>query len=83
MSRHKRKPFREQHHRKMKSHQGTDDPRNISWVTQRQHSAFHHLFGNCELIDIMKALNTIWIDPDYEFVLRRKVPYLHSALHNW
>jgi hypothetical protein len=71
------------HHRKNRAAGGTDDVRNISTVSVKQHRAFHALFGDSESVEIMRALNTIWIDPDYEFVLRRKVPYIGSVIHNW
>lgn len=83
MSRHHNSRSRSRHHRKEVSHGGTNEPRNISDVSQKAHRAFHTLFGNLEPFEIMKVLNDVWIDPDYEFVLRRKVPYVDSVIHNW
>jgi len=55
------------HHRKARSHGGTNDERNISIVCQRQHSAYHHVFVNTRPEAICEALNTIWGDPDFHF----------------
>lgn len=53
------------HHRKMKSHNGTDDPRNIYVVCEKKHQAFHTLFGNMNAEEIARELSAHWIDPAY------------------
>lgn len=82
MSRH-RQIRTSRHHRKCKSNGGTDDVRNISTVSRLHHKAFHILFANFDPHQIATILNNLWIDPDYELVVRRKVPYINHALHNW
>jgi hypothetical protein len=54
-----------QHHRKPRSLQGSDSPYNISVVRVKDHQAFHQLFQNWSVPDIVDELNSIWIDPDY------------------
>jgi len=71
------------HHKKMRCHGGGDDLRNISNIPQKWHRAFHTIFGNFETHTIMTMMNELFIDPDFEFVLRRKVPYLNTYLHRW
>jgi hypothetical protein len=63
------------HHRRCTSRGGSSDDRNISYVPQNQHQAYHLLFQNMEPPEIASVLNRVWIDPDWEFVARRKGEY--------
>lgn len=63
---------RNRHHRKCKSNGGTYAKRNISKVKMDEHQAFHKLFSNCDTYGIARILNEIWIDPDFELIVRRK-----------
>lgn len=66
----------EQHHRLPKSQGGTDDPKNISYVSHASHVAFHTLFpGNLTLEKIVRQLNKKWIRPDKMLIIvDRKLP---------
>jgi len=60
------------HHRRPKSRGGTTCPANISWVDARKHQAWHMLFENHGPEEIARHINEVWLDPDWEFVPRRK-----------
>lgn len=60
------------HHRKCKSHGGTNAKRNISIVRSDHHEAYHLLFGNRNPKEVASFLNKIWIDPDYYLVVKRR-----------
>jgi hypothetical protein len=64
------KPSR--HHRKCRSLGGSDHKRNISLVPPAQHRAWHTLFENMTPEMIAFTINEIWLDPDYEFVVRKR-----------
>ena len=53
------------HHRKMKTHGGSDDPSNIYYAKEILHRAFHTLFGHMNAEEIAQELNRHWIDPAY------------------
>jgi len=53
------------HHRKCKSHGGSDLPNNISMVTEKRHEAWHTLFENKTTEQIVQELNDVWINPEY------------------
>ena len=59
------------HHRKLKSHGGKGNARNISVVPHYKHVAFHTLFGDMDTYQIANYLNDVWIDPDYHLIVRR------------
>jgi hypothetical protein len=59
------------HHKRMKSHQGGNEPENILWCSQRKHRAFHLLFQNWEPPQIAKELNR-WIANDWVVVAYKK-----------
>lgn len=63
---------KQRHHRKCKSNGGTYAKRNISKVKPTEHQAFHILFSNKDTYGIAEILNTIWIDPDFKLVVRRR-----------
>lgn len=60
------------HHRKCRSNGGTNDKENIVYVSQVAHRAFHTLFANKNAYGIAQILNKIWIDPEYELIVRKK-----------
>jgi hypothetical protein len=57
------------HHRKCKSHQGSDNPRNISMVSVKSHQSWYQLFGNKTPDQIARIINKVWIDPDFKFIV--------------
>lgn len=66
------KPIYSRHHRKCRSNGGGDDNRNISYLPLKKHRAWHLLFGNKEPKEIAREINVLYLDPDYEFIVRRK-----------
>lgn len=56
------------HHRKPRSIGGTNDPSNISIVDVKDHIAYHQLFKNMDIHDIVKVLNDTWCDADFRIV---------------
>lgn len=60
------------HHRKPQSRGGDDSARNISVVNQVHHQAWHVLFANMHPDFIATIINQIWLDPDYEFIVRQR-----------
>ena len=61
-----------EHHRKPLSKGGVSEPRNISRVHDKQHKAWHTVFRNMNPFQIAELCNSVWLDPDYEFVVQRK-----------
>lgn len=62
------------HHRKPRSHGGSNESRNKSLVTYKKHEAFHYLFmtkdSKCMTpFQIADELNNTWIDPDYKIIV--------------
>jgi len=79
----KRKP-KSRHHRKPRSLKGSNEPRNISLVPREHHCAWHTLFQNMTPDEICKLINSVWLDPDYYFVCRKKnEDYKRSQLELW
>ena len=60
------------HHRKCTSNGGKNELQNISYVPENKHRAWHVLTNNMHPMDIAVMLNESYLDPDYEFVCRRK-----------
>lgn len=60
------------HHRKPKSLGGSNDRRNLSYLTETRHRAWTTLFGNATPEVIVQTINKELIDPDYELVLVKK-----------
>ena len=60
------------HHRLPQSKGGTDLPTNISMVPESQHCAWHTLFGNKSVEEIVELLNDVWIDPYYKLTVERR-----------
>jgi hypothetical protein len=61
------------HHRLPKAHGGSNSERNISVVPMIKHRAYHTLFGSMPPDLIAAYLTAVWIDPDYEMIIRRKI----------
>ena len=61
------------HHRKPVSLGGATNDRNISIISNKKHEAYHLLFENDTPYQIALKLNLIYGDPDYEFVVVRRV----------
>lgn len=60
------------HHRKCLSNGGTNELRNLSLVKRKFHEAYHLLFANGTPHDVAQILTDIWIDPDYELIVKKK-----------
>jgi len=60
------------HHRLPQSKGGTDLPTNISMVPRKKHEAWHTLFENKSVEEIVELLNDIWIDPYYKITYERR-----------
>ena len=41
-------------------------------VEERLHKAFHMLFSNMDAYQIAQQLNSVWIDPDHFFEVKRR-----------
>lgn len=62
------------HHRKPTSIGGTNQDRNISFIFENKHQAWHTLFGNMTAEDICCLINDIYLDPDFKFVFTKRNP---------
>lgn len=71
MSKHKYE-HKDTHHRKPKSHNGNNDPSNLAHVPKHYHRAWHQLFQNFHPYRIAEIINSVWIDPSYELIVRRR-----------
>ena len=60
------------HHRRPKSLGGGNTGENLSRVLVKQHRAWHTLFRNYEVQAIASIINDVWLDPQYELVVRRR-----------
>ncbi len=60
------------HHRKCRSNGGTNDDDNLIRVPTHLHRAWHLLFKNWTAENIAKNINSVWLDPAYELVVRKK-----------
>ncbi len=57
-----------QHHRRPRSTGGGSNTENISWVTEKEHRAYHLLFENKDPNAIATILSKKWIDPAWYLV---------------
>lgn len=57
------------HHRKPISIGGSDEERNLSWVKDNKHKAWHLLFSNMTAYEIVNEINKYYLDPDFKMVL--------------
>ena len=60
------------HHRRPRSHGGSDEPKNISLVPVHQHRAYHCIFANYLPEQVAQILTDVWIDPDYIMIAVHK-----------
>ena len=67
------------HHRKPKSLGGTSEPRNMSELPNIKHAAWTTLVGDMPPEAIAALFNAYYLDPDYEFIVRRK-RYIEEGL---
>jgi len=58
-----KRKVRDEHHRRPKSLDGTDDPRNISIVDNNHHKWWHIIFGNMNAYQICGHLNLSYHKP--------------------
>ena len=64
------------HHRVQRCRGGSNNDDNISLVTKTKHRAYHTLFKNMTVHQIANELSEVWIDPQYEIIVQKKVPKL-------
>lgn len=55
------------HHRRPRSIGGCDQDWNISILPEKQHQAWHTLFGNMTAFEIAKLINEKYLDSRYVF----------------
>lgn len=60
------------HHRKPRSRGGKDYVPNCVNVSLKSHKAWHRLFQNYEPETIAEIINGLWLDPEFEFVCKRR-----------
>lgn len=60
------------HHRKCRHNGGSDQEVNISVVPKHRHELWHDLFGSLTPPEIVKQINSVWLDPEYEFICIKK-----------
>lgn len=60
------------HHRKPRSLGGSNTRENCVTVPVTQHQAWHTLFHNYDVETIARIINTTWLDPEFEFILKRR-----------
>jgi hypothetical protein len=60
------------HHRKPRSLGGDNSAENTVKVRKNAHRAWHLLFGNADPYMIANIINSVFIDPDYEFEVKKK-----------
>lgn len=53
------------HHRRPRSKKGKNNQNNLSYVSRVQHQAWHTLFGDMDVEEIVDAINRLWIDPTW------------------
>ena len=61
------------HHRLPSSIGGSDDPKNISMISETKHQAWHTLFQNKTAIEICKEINDLYLDPAFELVIVKRL----------
>jgi len=68
-----RKSSLSRHHRKPRCQGGSNSQSNIRLCTQREHDVWNYIsnYEQRTLGEIAKFLSG-WIDPQYEFIIRRK-----------
>lgn len=67
------KRFYDRHHRYPRGHKKRNQKEHIVRVRRSQHQAWHNLgLGSHCPYEIARIINSYFIRPDYEFVVRRK-----------
>lgn len=61
------------HHRKPRFLKGSNEDRNISYLSDYVHRAWHVLFSVKTPREIAETINRLFLDPDYEMIARRKL----------
>ena len=59
------------HHRRCRSNGGSDNPENLSYVTEKKHQAWHLLFSNKTPAQIVQLLNDVWLPPDIKLFITK------------
>lgn len=59
------------HHRRCRSNGGSDNPENLSYVTEKKHQAWHILFSNKTPAQIVQILNDVWLPPDVKLFITK------------
>ena len=62
------------HHRCPQSLGGQKTKENISVVDIKKHECWHTLFANMTPYEIAKVINSVWLDPSYQFLCVNKRP---------
>lgn len=60
------------HHRRPVVLGGTNESRNLSLLPKDKHRAWHILFSTSPPAHIVALINRLYLDPDYELVLKRR-----------
>jgi hypothetical protein len=60
--------MRTRHHRKCRSNNGGNNKRNIKWLDNRKHEAYHLLFSNMNPQQVAQELSDKYIDPDFHML---------------
>jgi len=68
MTKKREKPKLHKHHRRPRSRGGGNEPSNISIVREKDHRAYHQLFGNMLPDEMAAMLTDTWIDSNYYMV---------------
>lgn len=72
LAKRKKKLHFDWHHRKPRSLGGDSSDRNMSHVSVSKHQAWHNLFKNFNPDQIANYINTVWLDPDFILVVKRR-----------
>lgn len=67
-----KKSHTDKHHKRPRSRGGTNEKENISVVKMTHHRAWHLLFRNFSPDKIASIINSIWLDPDVEFIVVKR-----------
>lgn len=67
-----RRPKDSRHHRKPRSLNGGDEPRNISMVSEKEHQAWHCIAVNYTPEKIAQIISDVWLDPDWKMIAVRR-----------
>ena len=56
------------HHMKPRVRKGKTEPRNISFIPEKLHTAYHFLFRTMTPSQVAEYLNKHFIDPDFKLI---------------